>query len=90
VLHDPAPDAKTIWLFREQLTQAAALERLFARFDVALRDADYLAMGSQNATAVQARRSRLTEDEKASKVVRCRTIGRRPSGCRWTPTAAGP
>jgi hypothetical protein len=30
------PDAKTIWLFREQLVRAGAFERLFARFDAAL------------------------------------------------------
>ena len=32
-LHDPVPDAKTIWLFREQLTRAGVLARLFERFD---------------------------------------------------------
>ena len=30
-LHDPVPDAKTIWLFREQLTRAGAIERLFRK-----------------------------------------------------------
>src|SRR5919106_556303 len=65
---DRVPDAKTIWLFREQLTRAGAMERLFARFDAALRDAGYLAMGGQivDATVVQARRPRLTKDEKAT------------------------
>jgi transposase, IS5 family len=42
-----APDAKTIWLFREQLTRAGAVERLFQRFDAVLRAAGYLAMGGQ-------------------------------------------
>src|ERR687891_2644739 len=57
---DRVPDAKTIWLFREQLTRAGATVRLFARFDAALRDAGYLAMGGQiiDATVVQARRPR--------------------------------
>ena len=66
-LHDPVPDAKTIWLFREQLTKAGAIERLFARFDAVLRAAGYLAMGGQivDATVVEARRPRLTADEKA-------------------------
>ena len=61
-LHDPVPDAKTIWLYREQLTRAGAIERLFARFDAALREAGYLAMGGQivDATVVEARRPRLT------------------------------
>ena len=62
------PDAKTIWLFREQLTQAGAIERLFGRFDAVLRDAGYLAMGGQivDATVIQARRPRLSQDEKAT------------------------
>jgi IS5 family transposase len=38
-LHDPVPDAKTIWLYREHLARAGASERLFvfARFDALLR-----------------------------------------------------
>ena len=35
-LHDPVPDAKTIWLFREQLARAGVAEQLFARFDAVL------------------------------------------------------
>ncbi|GBQ54893.1 transposase [Komagataeibacter swingsii DSM 16373] len=31
-LSDRMPDAKTVWLFRERLTQAGAIERLFDRF----------------------------------------------------------
>ncbi len=42
-LGDPVPDAKTLWLFREHLTKAGAIEVLFARFDRLLRDAGYLA-----------------------------------------------
>ena len=34
---DRVPDAKTIWLFREQLIKAGAIERLFANLDVVLR-----------------------------------------------------
>jgi transposase, IS5 family len=65
---DRVPDAKTIWLFREQLTRAGAILRLFARFDEVLRAAGYLAMGGQivDATVVQARRPRLGKDEKAT------------------------
>jgi hypothetical protein len=53
-------NAKTIWLFREQLTRGGAIERLFARFDSALRDEGVLAMGGQilDATVVQARPAR--------------------------------
>jgi IS5 family transposase len=67
-LPDPVPDAKTIWLYREQLTKAGAIERLFVRFDAALREAGYRAMAGQivDATVVEARRPRLTQDEKAT------------------------
>lgn len=67
-LEDRVPDAKTIWLFREQLTRVGAVERLFARFDAALRETGYLAMGGQivDATVIQARRPRLTGGEKAT------------------------
>jgi IS5 family transposase len=67
-LHDPVPDAKTIWLFREQLTKAGAIKRLFARFDAVLREQGVLAMGGQivDATVVQARPARLTVEEKAA------------------------
>jgi len=66
-LHEAVPDAKTIWLFREQLTRAGALTRLFERFDAMLRERGYLAMGGQivDATVIEARRPRLTKEEKA-------------------------
>jgi IS5 family transposase len=65
-LHDPVPDAKTIWLYREQLARAGAAETLFARFDALLRAKGWLAMGGQivDATVIQARRPRLTQAEK--------------------------
>jgi transposase, IS5 family len=67
-LEDRVPDAKTIWLFREQLARAGAVERLFQRFDAVLREAGYLAMGGQivDATVIQARRPRLSKDEKVT------------------------
>jgi transposase, IS5 family len=67
-LHDPVPDAKTIWLFREHLTRSGALARLFERFDQLLHARGYLAMGGQiiDATVVEARRPRLTKEEKAT------------------------
>src|SRR5215211_5905723 len=43
-LEHPVPDAKTVWLFREQLTRARAIEGLFATFDAALKAEGYLAM----------------------------------------------
>jgi IS5 family transposase len=65
-LGDKVPDAKTIWLFREHLTQARAVENLFARFDKHLTKAGYLAMGGQivDATIVAAPKQRNTDAEK--------------------------
>jgi transposase, IS5 family len=65
-LHDPVPDAKTIWLYREQLTRAGAIDRLFGRFDALLRERGWLAMGGQivDATVIEARRPRLNRAEK--------------------------
>ena len=65
-LHEPVPDAKTIWLFREHLVGAGAFEGLFERFDRALRERGFLAMGGQivDATVIEARRPRLNEAEK--------------------------
>lgn len=62
------PDATTVWLFRERLVQAKAIDKLFARFDAALTDRGYLAMGGQtiDATVVPAPKQRNTEEEKAA------------------------
>ncbi len=62
------PDATTVWLFRERLVQAKAIDKLFVRFDAALTDRGYLAMGGQiiDATVVPAPKQRNTEDEKAA------------------------
>jgi transposase, IS5 family len=68
-LHDPVPDAKTIWLYRGQLTRSGALGRAFTRFDAMLRQRGHLAMGAQivDATVVQARRPRLSQEEKQTR-----------------------
>jgi len=64
----PTPDANTIRLFRERLTQADALDALFAAFDQQLRANGYLAMGGQivDATLIAAPKQRNTEPEKAA------------------------
>jgi IS5 family transposase len=66
-LHDAVPDAKTIWLYREQLNRAGAIDTLFRRFDAVLIHKGYLAMGGQiiDATIVAAPKQKLSEDEKA-------------------------
>jgi len=65
-LQDAVPDPKTIWLFREQLTRAGAIEELFSGFDAYLKAQGYLAMSGQivDATIVAAPRQRNTDDEK--------------------------
>lgn len=65
-LGDKVPDAKTIWLFREHLTEARAVDKLFARFDEHLTNAGYLAMGGQivDASIVAAPKQRNSDGEK--------------------------
>ena len=46
-LEGKVPDAKTVWLYRDQLAEAGVIERLFADFDDYLKDHGYLAMGGQ-------------------------------------------
>src|ERR1700751_939536 len=65
-LEDRVPHARTIWLFREKLTVAGAIKRLFVQFDAMLRQAAYIAMSGQivDASLVAAPRQRNTDDEK--------------------------
>jgi transposase, IS5 family len=65
-LHDKAPDAKTIWAFRERLTRAGAIDGLFKRFEKALQDAGYIAMSGQlvDSTLIAAPKQRNSDDEK--------------------------
>ncbi len=58
-LEDPVLDATTLWLYREALALAGAVEELFAAFDGYLREHGLLAMGGQivDATIVAARAS---------------------------------
>ena len=66
-LSDRVPDAKTIWLFRERLTQAGAIDGLFNRFATILRNAGYLPMSGQilDATLAASPKERNTNVEKA-------------------------
>jgi hypothetical protein len=61
------PDAKTVWLYREQLTKAGALRRAFDRFDdlPAHRQIAALAQHGIDATVIEARRPRLNAEEKS-------------------------
>ena len=46
-LEDKVPDAKTVWLYRDQLSQAGMIKTVFENFDSYLKDRGYLAMGGQ-------------------------------------------
>jgi transposase, IS5 family len=65
-LSDRVPDARTIWLFREKLTKAGAIQPLFNRFDAALRASGYIAMSGQivDASLIAAPKQRNTQEEK--------------------------
>ncbi|MBI9018750.1 MAG: IS5 family transposase [Phycisphaerae bacterium] len=64
-LHDRVPDAKTIWLFREQLTEAKLIEKLFSRFDKFLRKNGFSAKQGQivDASIVRVPKQRNSRDE---------------------------
>src|SRR3974390_378605 len=81
-LQDRAPDARTIWLFREKLTTAGVIKTLFERFDAALRASGYIAMSGQivDASLVAAPRQRNTDDEK-----KALKEGRIPADCKAKP-----
>ena len=66
-LGDKVPDYSTIWRFREALVAAGAMDGLFARFDQALKERGYFALGGQviDASIVEAPKQRVREDEKA-------------------------
>ena len=67
-MHDDVPDARTIWLFRETLREAGAVEQLFAQFDGMLNAHGLKASGGQiiDATFVEAPRQRNSRDDNAA------------------------
>jgi len=64
-LGDRVPDAKTIWLFREQLTKAKLIKKLFRQFDQFLRNSGFAAKKGQivDASIVSAPKQRNSRDE---------------------------
>ncbi len=68
---DRVPDAKTIWLFREQLTSASILKELFCDFDIQLQHKGLIARKGQivDASFVEApkQRNRREDNEKIKK-----------------------
>lgn len=65
--HDSVPDAKTIWHFRERLTEAGLVEKLFIQFDGYLISNGFAARKGQiiDASIVSAPRQRNTREENA-------------------------
>ena len=66
-IEDKVPDAKTVWLYREQLSRAGVIEALFEAFDGYLKQRGYLAMGGQiiDASIVAVPKQRNSRDENA-------------------------
>jgi IS5 family transposase len=64
-LGDAVPDEKTIWLFREQLTEAGVIKRLFEEFDAFLGEKGFSARRGQiiDASIVEAPRQRNSREE---------------------------
>jgi IS5 family transposase len=64
---DRVPDAKTIWLFREELGRAGLVKRLFKRFDRYLREQGFTARKGQivDASIVSAPIQRNSREENA-------------------------
>ena len=94
-LEDKVPDAKTVWLYREQLAQAGVIETLFEDFDGYLEQQGYLAMGGQiiDASIVPVPKQRNSGDDNARiKEGRHPRAGRtsRPSVPRRIRTRVGP
>jgi IS5 family transposase len=67
-LGDRAPDAKTVWFYREALAQAGKVEDLFKLFDGHLARQGYIARGGQilDASIVPVPRNHNTREENAS------------------------
>lgn len=64
-VEEKSPDAKTIWLFREQLKEAGLIDSLFKRFDDHLSEQGLAARKGQiiDASIVEAPRPRNTREE---------------------------
>ena len=94
-LEDRVPDAKTVWLYREQLAQAGMIEGLFDRFDGYLKKRGYLAMAARSSTprsSLSLNSATAVTRTRGSRPARRRRAGRsiRPSVPRRIPTLGGP
>ena len=66
-LADSVPDATTVWLFRQQLTEDGLVEALFEQFESYLQSHAYQAKGGQilDATIVPVPKQHISKEEKA-------------------------
>ena len=91
-LDTTVPDAKTVWLFREQLAQHGLGPRLFDRFDGYLRAHGFAARKGQivdaSIIATPSNAIPATKTSRSKPVIRP-TIGATPSGGRRILTPAG-
>ena len=64
-IEDRIPDGTTLWLFREKLSAAGVVEKLFERFDRHLQAKGYIARGGQmiDASIVAVPKQRNTREE---------------------------
>ncbi len=65
-LVDAVPDATTVWLFRQQLTDAGLVEVLFEQFETYLQSHGYQAKGGQilDATIIPVPKQHISKEEK--------------------------
>jgi hypothetical protein len=59
--NDTVPDAKTLWLFREQLARHGLIEKLFSRFDEQLWQSGLMPRGGQTIEEPQQARRELAD-----------------------------
>lgn len=96
----PAPNANTMRLFRDKLTEAGALDIMFTDFDRQLKERGYFSIVGQivGATLVVAPKQRNTADEKAGEIWpdKPTSVAQMDRDARWTlkfakakPTAYG-
>ena len=77
VIEDRIPDAKTVWLFRQQLTEQELVEELFEQFDSYLRQQGYEAKQGQivDASLVPVPKQRTGARTNSCVMERCLSMG---------------
>ena len=81
-VEDGAPDAKTVWFFRERLKARDLTEKLFALFEAHLRERGFAARGGQMVDAVFVEVPRQRNTHKENEDIKA---GATPEGWREQP-----